>query len=116
MNLMLKKIIYLLVFIFVGLTIITLLYKGRYLSAGIIIVAVWAILYMAGAYGVPFYVKRLIVKYLDDNSGKAELTEIVKYCASKNRYFLEFAVKKWLRELEAKNKITIQNGIIIMMN
>lgn len=113
---MLKKVICLLLFIFLGLIIITLLYKGRYLSAGIIIVTIWAILYMAGAYGVPFYVKRLILKYLGENSGKAELTEIVKYCASKNRYFLELAVKKWLRELEAKNKITIQNGVVSITN
>lgn len=92
------------------------LYKGRYLSAGIIIFTTWAILFITGAYGVPFYVKRMILIYLIENNGKAELSEIVKHCALKNKYFLEVAVNKWLQELEAKKKIKIQNDIVSMTN
>lgn len=116
MNLKLKKALYLATFILIGLSIIALLNKGKYLFAGILFISTWGVLFVAGAYGVPFYVKRLILKYLVRRNGKAELTDIVKYCASKNKYFLEFAVKKWIAELQSKKKSQIQDGIVIKIN
>jgi len=116
MSLKLKKVIYLAIIIVIGLVLIALLYKGKYLSAGTLIIVTWGILFVAGAYGVPFYVKTLILKYLVKRDGKAELTEIIKYCASENKYFLEVAVKKWISELESRKKIKIQDGIITKTN
>ena len=112
MNLKLRKTIYLSVLIAVVLAIIVLMYKGKYISAGILVFTTWGILFLAGAYGIPFHVKRMILKYIDNNDGKAEVTEIVRYCASRNKYFLEVGVRKWLGELESKKKIEIQDGIV----
>ena len=93
--------------------IILLIYRGQYKTALIVFVLSWAMLFVAGAYGVPLYVKRIILKYVDSKNGEASKSEIISYCSSINKHYSKEAVEKWLNELESKNKIKITEGSVI---
>lgn len=113
MNKYLRKMI-LASFLFgIVLSILLLIFRGKYRNAMILFFVSWGILYVAGAFGIPFYVKKLILRYLDLKNGKAMKSDITSYCSSKNKYFLKENVEVWLKELEAKNKITIEDGLIL---
>ena len=100
----------------VALAIIALLFQGKYIHAIILFASTWAVLFTIGAYWVPFYVKRLILKYLDSKGWEAGISEIKRYCSSKNESYHEEAVEIWLRELQMTKKIKLQGGKVLKLN